>query len=183
MSDQAFVGDMPAPVFGPARTIVSSIYEIDPTVLEQIAQWLEQRGIRTPISQVVGFQQFVAQTANVETQETTTSGSFVDLTTVGPQLTLGAGQYVFFWGFATTTSLYPQATIKVNNALLPTLRLAAPPDTTTGSAAYVTAMMSQTATLPNPSNTVKMVYRGAAGGSTQYFMNRWLTGLRYANIR
>ena len=47
-------GDVPAAVFGPARTIISSIYELEPPVLEQLAQWLEQRGIKTPISTMVG---------------------------------------------------------------------------------------------------------------------------------
>jgi hypothetical protein len=54
VSEPAFVGDAPAETFGPPRTIVSSIYELAPPVLEELAQWLEQRGIKTPISTLVG---------------------------------------------------------------------------------------------------------------------------------
>jgi hypothetical protein len=55
VSDIAFVGDQPAPSFGPHRTIISSIYELDPLVLEELVQWLEMRGLRTTVSQVTGL--------------------------------------------------------------------------------------------------------------------------------
>jgi len=54
VSETAFVGDQPEPAFGPVRTIIRSIYELDPPMLEELAQWLEQRGIRTPVSSLVG---------------------------------------------------------------------------------------------------------------------------------
>jgi len=54
VSESAFVGDAPAPSFGPARTIISTIYELSPTALEELAQWFEQRGLKTPVSQIVG---------------------------------------------------------------------------------------------------------------------------------
>jgi hypothetical protein len=41
--------------FGPHAEIIKSIYEIHPDVLEQLCQFIEQRGIRTPIGQVVGY--------------------------------------------------------------------------------------------------------------------------------
>jgi len=53
MSEQ-LVGDQPSTTFGPAKTIIQSLYELDPLVLEELAQWLEQRGIKTPISTMVG---------------------------------------------------------------------------------------------------------------------------------
>lgn len=40
--------------FGPPPEILTSIYQIGPEVLEALAQWIEQRGIRTPVSNVVG---------------------------------------------------------------------------------------------------------------------------------
>ena len=40
--------------YGPPRTVISSIYEIAGTALEELAQWIEQRGLRTPISSLVG---------------------------------------------------------------------------------------------------------------------------------
>ena len=54
MSESTFVGDAPEPSLGPARTIIRSIYELDPSMLEELAQWLEQRGIKTPVSTLVG---------------------------------------------------------------------------------------------------------------------------------
>lgn len=35
---------------------ISSIYQINPSVLESIAQWIEQRGVRIPVGQIVGYQ-------------------------------------------------------------------------------------------------------------------------------
>jgi hypothetical protein len=47
-------GDLAAPTFGPPRTVLRDIYEITPETLEQIAMWIEQRGLRTPVSNIVG---------------------------------------------------------------------------------------------------------------------------------
>jgi len=54
VSELTVPGDVPATTFGPARAIISSIYELEPTVLEELAEWLEQRGLKTPISTLVG---------------------------------------------------------------------------------------------------------------------------------
>jgi len=51
---ETLVGDQPNAAFGPTRTIIQSLYELDPLVLEEFAQWIEQRGIKTPISTMVG---------------------------------------------------------------------------------------------------------------------------------
>lgn len=40
--------------FGAPKEVVGSISQISPVALEQICQFVEQRGIRTPISQIVG---------------------------------------------------------------------------------------------------------------------------------
>lgn len=41
--------------FGPPRTVVSTVYEIGPLALEELAQWLEQRGLRVTAGQVSGL--------------------------------------------------------------------------------------------------------------------------------
>jgi len=46
--------DEPTQTFGPQRTIISSIYEFSPTALEEFAQWLEQRGLKTAVSSLIG---------------------------------------------------------------------------------------------------------------------------------
>ena len=40
--------------FGPPREVLSSVYEVSPSALEEFAQWLEQRGLRTPVANLVG---------------------------------------------------------------------------------------------------------------------------------
>ena len=45
---------MSEPQFGPPTERLSSIYEIAPAVLEDLALWLEQRGIRTPVANLLG---------------------------------------------------------------------------------------------------------------------------------
>jgi len=54
VSDPVFVGDLPDTSYGPPRIVLRSVYEVAPEALEQIAQWLDQRGMRVPIGQVVG---------------------------------------------------------------------------------------------------------------------------------
>ena len=55
---ETLAGDQPNATFDPPRTIVSSIYELNPLMLEELAQWLEMRGLRTTISQVTGLRGF-----------------------------------------------------------------------------------------------------------------------------
>ena len=43
------------PDYGPHPETVESLWNINPQALEQIASWIEMRGIRTPVSQVVGY--------------------------------------------------------------------------------------------------------------------------------
>src|SRR5690348_16089479 len=86
--------------FGPESVILNSIFQIDPQALEQVFQALEQRGLRTPVSNLVGFAQFLGQVATrVNTIETTVSTSYTDLATSGPTLTgLADGNYFVFHG-------------------------------------------------------------------------------------
>lgn len=41
-------------LYGPPRVVVNSLYEIAPQALEDLAAWIEQRGLRVPVSQLVG---------------------------------------------------------------------------------------------------------------------------------
>ena len=47
---------LPSDGFGAHPITVESHWNINPQVLEDLAQWLEQRGLRTPIGNVVGYQ-------------------------------------------------------------------------------------------------------------------------------
>lgn len=68
-------------MFGVQQTL-SSIYQMSPSVLEQLAQWIEQRGLRTPVSQVVGYKADLAVTRVSQTigSQTIPSGTQTDLT-------------------------------------------------------------------------------------------------------
>lgn len=41
--------------FGPPRQVLHTIYEISEQALEELALWFEQRGWRTPASQITGL--------------------------------------------------------------------------------------------------------------------------------
>ena len=89
------------PQFGPHPITVEDLSNITPQALEQLAQYIEQRGLRTPVSNLVGFAQFLGQAAaDVPTSESTASTfPYVDLATVGPSLSsLGDGKYLLFFG-------------------------------------------------------------------------------------
>lgn len=83
---------MSEPQFGPPKQIVSSIYELAPEALEQLAQWLEQRGIRTPVSQIVGYQRerlitFVGSGITQTIADSTETDLAFDTTTADAQKT------------------------------------------------------------------------------------------------
>jgi len=65
--------------FGPHKEIINSIYEIKPEALEQIAQWVEQRGLRVPVGQVVGYQNDRQATSAFRTTQTITTSSQTDI--------------------------------------------------------------------------------------------------------
>ena len=56
MSELTVAGDEPVTALGAPKTILRSIYEIDPLMLEQLAQWLEGRGLRTSLGNITGLQ-------------------------------------------------------------------------------------------------------------------------------
>ena len=81
--------------FGAPRTVLRSIDEIDPLALEAIAQWIEQRGLKTPVGQVVGYSPTRFKTHSLGTGgtlQTTTSTSWVDVGET-PAVGLPPGSY------------------------------------------------------------------------------------------
>jgi hypothetical protein len=91
--------------FGAPPTIIDTIYNIAPPVLEQIAQWLEARGSAIPVSQLVGYRQGLALSGWVSTAGSTTSTTFTNLASAGPSITgLKDGPYVLMWGCTADTA-------------------------------------------------------------------------------
>lgn len=153
---------------------------LDPVKAEQFAQWIEMRGLRTPISQVVGFQQFTAQVApDVLTSEGTTSATYTDLATVGPSLnTLGNGKYLVAFGF---TSVLSGSLI---GYMSPSVNGSGGSDTTCAqgrTTAEMSVMRIIPVTLASGTNTIVAKYRSVSAGNNVSFLNRWMIALRYGN--
>lgn len=145
-----------------------------------IKRWLRDAPV-FPISQVFGFTAFTAQSApKIATSESTSSGTYVDLATTGPLLTLlPDGHYLFFYGAAHMNSVSgsgSKMSISVNGST--------PVDSdATGvqTAVFVNAMTVSVQTLSNNgSNTVKAQYRVTANTGT--FADRFVIGLKYSNL-
>jgi hypothetical protein len=73
---------------------INNIYDdISPQALGQLVDYITQSGIPIPISQVIGFTTFTVQAApQINADESTSSTSYVDLATVGPQLRVWGAQ-------------------------------------------------------------------------------------------
>ena len=133
-----------------------------------------------PISQVTGFKQ-VEQvevfTAEVLTSQTTTSTSYTNLGTVGPEKTgLRAGQYLILFGSRQGTSSSGTASsmsVSINGA-------AASDNDQAWSATISLDVSVSRAVVKNlalASNTITCKYRAVFGG-TSTFTNRWLVAQR-----
>jgi hypothetical protein len=95
VSELTLVGDQPAAQFGPPSTIVRSIYELDPLALEEIAQWLEMRGLRTTVSQVAGLTGFNT-ISYTEVNADVAVGSGATVTVLSTTVVLGGQSAVEF---------------------------------------------------------------------------------------
>lgn len=155
------------------------IAQVAPQFLSYIVSYIEQAGLLIPVSQVPGFNNFTAQTHRVETEQSTASTSYTDLSTVGPTLTgLPDGKYVFFYGcYASNGSAASsRISLKVNSTEAV--------DADAAVAVSSTAVSIATAVVKdldnNGVNTVTCRYR--AGSGTSSFGTRWLIALRYSNL-
>lgn len=161
------------------KPILTRFDQIDPQVLQDLATWIGQSNLNIPITSVLGFSQFTAQNAPfIVTAETTASGAYTDLATVGPTLTgLPGGMYLIMFGAVANNSGAGNQTymsVQANSTA------AVDADSCeTSSATHQSIMMAVAKSLPVGNNTVTAKYRVAAG--TGNFFNRWLLALRYAN--
>ena len=171
------------PKIGPAGPLpkVNSIFDFSADALAQLRLWLEQNPPAIGISNILGFSQFTAEGASpVITQETTTSGTYTDLATVGPTITgLSDGQYVILFGSLASTSVAGTAAImsvQLNSATASDNDLAQSQSTNPTSIARGIVK-----TLANSgNNTITAKYR-TDGTHTGTFSNRWLVALKFAN--
>ena len=164
-----------------AIPIIQNIFGVSSDFLGQLRTWLEQNPPSIPITQILGFTQFIASHAEVGTRETTVSLSYADLATVGPELsTLGPGTYLIMYGGGSFNSSGNEAcwiSLDINGAGATDsdgCRVDSLP--TTGEQSMMRALVK---TLSAESNTLTVKYK--TGGGTASFENRWLIAIKVAN--
>jgi hypothetical protein len=161
------------------KAIITTANQISNQAFEEIAQKLELRGLRTPISQITGFAQFQAQAAPVVTaDETTASGTYTNLATVGPEIdALPDGKYLLLYGALVTAPGSGRAFVapKINSTEADDADAAQMYASNGGGVSFAV-----TKTLSGGNNTILLRYR-TSGGGTGTFGLRWLIVLRYSN--
>ena len=156
---------------------INKLSDVSQTFLAELKSWLEQIGLSIPVNQIQGFSGFQAQTANIDTSESTASAGYTDLATVGPQFTgansLRPGKYMLFFG--------ARVIIGVGGSFIsPSVNGVAASDND----AIIQESNSMAfralgpITLPSDTNTVTLKYRTAGGTAT--FERRYLSALKVA---
>lgn len=157
------------------KPIIKDVSDIDPIALEQIAQYMEQRGLAIPIYQTTGFVQYAAQVSEVADLESTTSGFYTSLTTDGPKLTgLPPGKYAILFGAAISvggSGAYMSAGNSGSDSF----------SCFQGAAGKVSVSRAGIKKLSSASNTIDTFYRSATGGESNSFSQRWLVAIKVAN--
>lgn len=184
------------------RKVFSSPLDVPQEWKAWLVSWLEANPPVLPISQIIGYTDFTDQiaasrdaaiaaataaqvTATVATvlsAQNTTSATYTDMTTAGPEITgLVDGQYIIFHGCSLVTSIAnaeSYQSISVNGAA------ASDNDAVTAgvtSRASVFTAVSVTLNAGGTSNSVKCVYR-VDGGATLTAAKRKLIAAKYANL-
>lgn len=160
---------------------ITKLSDFTAEALGQLVQWLNTQ-VEIPILQVLGFQQFTFQPApTIDTSQSTTSTTFVDLTTVGPLLTgLPDGKYAIFFGCQVGLSAADSAIMSLS------INGAAATDTDSIVVTGINGDFSSTSrlllkTLQNAgNNSLTAKYRSNLGTSCS-FLRRWLIVMKYSN--
>ena len=138
-----------------------------------------------PIGQIVGFTQFTLQTATpVGTSlQTTTSTTYTNLSSSGPELTgLPNGRYALFFGALSNVTSAGHVAY-----MAPSVNGSTPSDDESAQSAVVStaaagvSRMVEVVLDGDGNNTVTMKYRSSIGSSSAGFNYRWLSALRIAN--
>lgn len=167
--------------------VFSSPLDIPPVWKTWLKAWLESDPPRFLATQMQGYAPLTAHSAAVPDSESTTSTSYTNLGTTGPEVTdLEAGQYLILFGV--TTTVYNVS--DKNSYVSPSLNGAGASDSdcaqfeqesSTASGSGTSIMRAIITTLPNSSNSVLLKYKVDSGG-TAHFKNRWLITLRTGNV-
>lgn len=153
-----------------------------------IVDFIQTSRLQIPIGQVFGYTQQTPQVAaRVNTQEDTTSTSYIDLDTKGPQLTgLPDGSYLFLFGAlggvnANGVSAYMSINVNGANPSDGDAAVWTGSLNSIGSEVLSTSVSLVTKDLKNNgSSTVTCQYRTESVSFVA--SNRWLVAIKYANI-
>lgn len=167
----------------PTGPKITSIFDFSEEALEQVAFWLEQRGLHIPITQILGFAGFTANVNQVIDNASRTSGTFGDLSTgaVGPQVTgLPDGKYALLWAGLVSPSGGGTGQMGVSVNGDDPASVGATNLFSNGSIYFGVKFTTRTLSAGG-NNTVKCVYRNSAG-FTVTAQDRSLLVLKYANL-
>jgi hypothetical protein len=161
---------------------VNTIYDVSPTFLGDLSAYFTQNPFPVPISQVSGFEATTPyQAPTIAAEETTSSNTYVDLTTLGPQLTsVPDGKYVIHFGSAasiSSTTTRARMGIQINAATVDNSQAGFCSTTTRCGISFATL---QTVSGGTSGNTITCKYAIGAGasGASATFGARWLLALR-----
>lgn len=177
-------GDWPA--FKPGSGyLITDLFQIHPAVLGDLGTYftanLDQ--IIPNIDQIPGYSAQTPYSATpINTEETTTSTSYVDLTTIGPKLTaLPDGKYTISWGSAAKTSVNStraKMSVSLNGAAVDNTMQAYTLSTTSVGVSYTTV---QTLQGQVGGNSIVCKYAMGASGATGTWGGRWLYAIKISN--
>ena len=165
--------------------VVTKLSQISDSVIGELALYLAQVGMRIPITQVDGFSGFAAKVATVTTDQTTSSTTYVDLTTVGPTVSgLAKGRYVLLYGaqgFSDTgaETLYNPGLNGSNPASDATAARFGGTGTDDGGSNQ--GVFASLVDFSTDNNSITMKYKMFAAG-TGHWHFRWLLVLKYADF-
>lgn len=162
------------------RTVLQDLLNLPPDFMNYTVQYAAVNPLSIPISQVTGFMQFTANISQVGSEEGTTSQTFTDLATVGPELeALADGQYAILFG----------ASMQAPTSQDFLMGLSINGDAVDADHVCETEVMSNLSlahglltTLDSGSNSIVTKYRITGGSSPGDARYRWLLALKYADL-
>lgn len=177
-------GDWPS--FKPGSNyVITDLFQIHPAVLGDLGQYFATNlsQIIPNIDQVPGYSaQTPYQATPANAEETTSSTTYTDLTTVGPQLTgLPDGKYQVSWGAAaksSTQNIRAKMSVSINGGVPDNTTQAYTLSTVSVGVSYTTTMTIQGQT---GGNSIKCQYAMGATGATGTWGGRWLFALKISN--
>lgn len=164
------------------KPAVMSIFDFSAEALSELKTWLEQNPPLLPVTQVIGFSQFTAQSAVDNTVADVNGPNGVSGPSTPGLAGLPDGKYVVLWGCrASTTVTGDDAAMSLSvNGSAYSIDLSA----ATRSANRSSIATASIQTLNNNgSNSLASIYAYAGSGSgTAEFRDRWLIALKFANV-